>query len=73
MFIDRYGWLLVQVQSSSRSANAVLAFDLRADFCHSAFMKTQAFAVRLRANAPERQKRFRIISNQPSRYQRPIN
>jgi hypothetical protein len=34
--------------------------DLRAQFCHCAPMETHAFGFRLRANAPEGQKRFRI-------------
>jgi hypothetical protein len=33
-------------------------FDFRAYFCHSAPMETHAFGFRLRANAPEGQKRF---------------
>ena len=35
-------------------------FDFRAHFCHSAPMETHAFGFRLRANAPEGQKRFPI-------------
>ena len=35
-------------------------FDFRAHFCHSAPMETHAFGFRLRANAPEDQKRFPI-------------
>ena len=35
-------------------------FDFRARFCHSAPMKTHAFGLTLRANAPEGQKRFPI-------------
>ena len=35
-------------------------FDSRAHFCHSAPMETHAFGFRLRANAPEGQKRFPI-------------
>jgi hypothetical protein len=35
-------------------------FDFRAHFCHSAPMKTHAFGLTLRANAPEGQKRFPI-------------
>ena len=38
------------------------AFDFRAHFCHSAPMETHAFGFRLRANAPEGQKRFPISS-----------
>jgi hypothetical protein len=41
-------------------------FDFRAHFCHSAPMETHAFGFRLRANAPEGQKRF-PINAQPSR------
>ena len=37
-------------------------FDFRAHFCHSAPMETHAFGFRLRANAPEGQKRFPISS-----------
>ena len=37
-------------------------FDFRAHFGHSAPMETQAFGFRLRANAPEGQKRFPISS-----------
>ena len=36
------------------------AFDFRAHFCHSAPMGTHDFGFRLRANAPEGQKRFPI-------------
>jgi hypothetical protein len=35
-------------------------FDFRAHFCHAAPMETHAFGCRLRANAPEGQKRFPI-------------
>ena len=35
-------------------------FDTRSHFCHSAPMETHAFGFRLRANAPEGQKRFPI-------------
>ena len=41
-----------------RSGGSV--FDFRAHFCHSAPMETHAFGFRLRANAPEGQKRFPI-------------
>ncbi len=37
-------------------------FDFRAHFCHAAPMETHAFGFRLRANAPEGQKRFPISS-----------
>jgi hypothetical protein len=37
-------------------------FDFRAYFCQSAPMETQALGFRLRANAPEGQKRFPISS-----------
>ena len=43
-------------------------FDLRAHFCHSAPMEMHAFGFRLRANAPEGQKRFPIsFSARPDR------
>ena len=50
---------------SSPSPPAAAVFDFRAHFCHSAPMKTHAFGFRLRANAPEGQKRF-PISRPPS-------
>jgi hypothetical protein len=37
-------------------------FDFRVHFCHSAPMETQAFGFTVRANAPDGQKRFPIIS-----------
>jgi hypothetical protein len=42
-------------------------FDFRAHFCHSAPMETHACGFRLRANAPEGQKRFPISSAQAPR------
>jgi integrase len=39
----------------------------RRHFCHSAPMETHAFGFRLRANAPEGQKRFPISISRPSR------
>ena len=45
------------------SPSAAPVFDFRAHFCHSAPpMETHAFGFRLRANAPEGQKRFPISS-----------
>jgi predicted dehydrogenase len=41
-------------------------FDFRAHFCHSAAMEAHAFGFRLRANAPESQKRFPISRPVPT-------
>jgi hypothetical protein len=50
--------------SLSRPCSAARApwrrVDFRAHFCHSATMETHAFGFRLRANAPEGQKRSSI-------------
>ena len=45
---------------SGPQASGQPVFDFRAHFCHSAPMETHAFGFRLRANAPEGQKRFPI-------------
>ena len=49
--------------SAAPSPPAAAVFDFRAHFCHSAPMETHAFGFRLRANAPEGQKRFPISTN----------
>ena len=57
---SREGTALLFRVASAPATGKSPCFTSRAHFCHSALMETHAFGFRLRANAPEGQKRFPI-------------